>query len=150
MRGRSCVRTRGAGDEVVGRGGLLELPGLNEAGRWWLDRLGDEAGRNRKRPDRLDPARGRHGEESHASRRHGREDPEPILLDGTGAGGVTGAGAEGRVVAAHAGHRMRDRVVLLEEAQGSTGYHRLGHHEGGQRGEGEAAGAQGFEHRRVR
>ena len=149
MRGRT-VRARGAGDEAAGRGGLLELPGLNEARRWWLDRAGDEAGRSGKRPDRLDPARGSHGEESLARRRHGGEDLVPIPLDGTGAGGVTGAGAEGRVVAAHAGHRVRDSVVPLEEAQRGTGYDRLGQEEGSQRSEREAAGAQGLKHRRVR
>ena len=37
-----------------------------------------------------------------------------------------------------------------KQAQRGTGYDRLGQEEGGQRGEREAAGAQGLEHRRVR
>jgi hypothetical protein len=145
MRGRTDADTRHR-RRAVGRGGLLELPGLDEAGRWWFDRVGDEAGRSWKGPDWLDPARGSHGEESHPCRRHGREDLVRILLNGTGAGGMTGAGGESRVVAAHAGHRMRDRVVPFEQTERGTKCRRLGQQEGGQGGKCEPAGAQGLEH----
>jgi hypothetical protein len=77
---------------------------------------------------------------------HGREDLESIPLDSACAGAVTGAVAESGVVAAHAGHRVRDSVVPLEEAQRGTGYNRLGQEEGGQRREREVTGAQGLEH----
>ena len=126
------------------------MPGLNEARRWWLDRAGDVAGRSEKRAGRLDPARGSHGEDSLARRRHGGEDLVPIPLNGTGAGGVTGVAGEGRLVATHVGHPVRNSVVPLEEAQRGTGYDRLDQQERSQRGEREAAGAQGLEHRRGR
>ena len=138
--------TRGADDEAVGRGGLLELPGSDEAGRRRLDRVGDEAGSSGEASDRLDPARGGHGEDGHACRRHGREDLERILLDGTGAGGMAGAAGESPVPATHVRHRVRDRAVPLEQAERGTGRRGLGQQERGQSGEGEAAGAQGLEH----
>ena len=104
------VRTRGADDDRRSRRSA-RVVGLDETRRWWLDRAGDEAGSGGKRPGRLDPARGSHGEESHARRRHGREDLEPIPLDGARAGGMTGAGAQRRCVAAEPslGHRCRGR-----------------------------------------
>ena len=108
--------------------------------------MGDEAGSSVEGLGRLDPARGGHDEGSRACRHHGREDLERILLHGTGAGGMAGAVGERRVLVTHVGHRVCSRVVALEQAERGTGCRRLGQQEGGQRGEGEATGAQGLEH----
>jgi hypothetical protein len=140
------VRTRGADDEAAGREGLLELPGLYEAGRWWLDRVGDEAGSSGEGLGRLDPVCGGHGEDNRVCRHHGREDLEWIPLDGAGAGGMAGAAGESRVSAAHGGHRMRRCAVSLEQAERGAGHDRLGQCEAGQGEEGQAAGAEGPGH----
>jgi len=145
MRGRTVRHTRRR-RQSAGREGLLELPGSDEAGRWWLDRVGDESGSSGESSGRLDPASGSHGEDRHPRRRHGREGLERIMLDCTGARGMAGAPGESRARTAHAGHRVRGRAMALEQAERRTGRRRLGQQEGGQRGESEAAGAQGLEH----
>ena len=121
--------------------------GLDEAGRWWLDRVGDQAGRNGESPARLDPASRSHGDDRRAGWLHGREYLERIAMDGLGAGGVAGVGPKGRVPAIRAGHRMRARRVPLEQTEHGAPHGRLGQQKRGQGREGEgAAGAQGPKH----
>ncbi len=68
------------------------------------------------------------------------------MLDGAGAGGMAGAAGESQVSTAHAGHRVRDRAVSLEQAERGAGHDRLGQREAGQGEEGKGAGAQGPGH----
>lgn len=135
-------RRRGVGREL-----LLQLFGLDEAGRRWLGGTGDGARRSRKGADGLDPARGGERDKRRASRRHGGQNLERISLGGVGGSRVAGTVAGHPAPTVHAWYHVRTGGVAVEQAEGTAHDDRLGHQKGGQGGEGEAAGAKGSKHR---
>ena len=97
---------------------------------------------------RLDRASGSEDDDRYRDRLHRRKRLDGITLERADVARMAGVGTDRRASPArHVGHRVRGRMVGPEEAERGAAHDRLGHQEGEQGREGEAAGTDSLAHR---